>query len=309
MPGLRSAKALYANTYVAEGDFFSVSFDYLADYNHKAKIVLRNMLGILLVIVASVLAVMGIFFYTLWNLVKQKKVSEMQSEFINHITHELKTPLTTIAVAAESISSDSILNQPERIVSLSAIIAKQNRYLSHLINNVLDISFWGKDVILSRGVKTDLEQFIHEFLAAYRITIKEQDVIIKESVDLERKQARIDPAQMMTALNNLLDNAVKFSEKPVIRFESNVKEGNWCVCITDNGCGIEKDDLDKIFNRFYRGNQSRDRKIKGLGLGLYNVKRIVEAHEGILELESEFGQGTTVTITIPFLQDHENTAG
>ena len=292
--------ASYVNTYRAEGDFYSIRYEYWVDFTHKKRIVLRDMTGILVLSVLSILAVGVIFAFTLLNLIRQKKLSDLKSDFIGHITHELKTPLTTIAVAAQSISNETFLKDEKKVLELSGIIARQNKYLSHLINNVLDISFWDKQGLVMNKKPAHLGTFMAEYLKAYCLKLRDQHASIDSTLSFNNEYATIDAAQMSTVLNNLLDNAIKFAgETPVIMVESNVADHHWIIKIIDNGCGIRKEDQKSIFEKFYRGQSTHVKKTRGLGLGLFNARRIVEEHGGTIGVESEPGKGSTFIIQIP----------
>jgi two-component system phosphate regulon sensor histidine kinase PhoR len=291
--------ASFINTYRAEGNFYSILFDYYVDFTHKTRIVLRDMTGILVLSVISILAVGLVFTYTILNLLRQKKLSDLKSEFISNITHELKTPLTTIAVAAQSISNEQFLKDEKKVLELSGIIARQNKYLSHLINNVLDISFWDKEGISLTKKTTDLALFMNDYLKGYNLRLKGQPVNIDSRLTFNGELASIDAAQLSTVLNNLLDNALKFSgENPTVLVESFV-ENAWIIKVTDHGCGISREDMKNIFEKFYRGSNVRKEKTRGLGLGLYNARRIVEEHGGTISVESEPGKGSAFTIHLP----------
>jgi len=305
-----TSPGLYVNTFRAEGNRFRIAFDFFVDFTYKRKIIYRSMMAYFLLGVFSILAVGLIFIITIRHWHKQKKLSDLKTEFINRITHDLKTPLATIAVASESLLDKQVMTDPARVRSLSEVIFRQNRYLSGRINQVLDISFQEHAGIRLNNREIIADEFLADLVTDFRKQYEGKDVVVeKENLVRERKLVA-DPVMLATVINNLLDNAVKYGgEKPVVRVRSWWNEG-WYISVSDNGPGMDADERRQVFGKFYRGSAGRASGSEGLGLGLYQAKQLVEAHGGSITVRSRPGKGSTFIIYIPQIPPtHENSAG
>ncbi len=250
-----------------------------------------------------VLLIVIVFFsYTLFVIFKQKKLSEIQTDFINNMTHEFKTPIATIVVSSEVLQNKGIVNQPERLTNYANIIQYEADRLQKQVDRVLQITTIDKNEIELRKENTDINMLIktvcdniNPSLAAKggQLTLEENQTPIFLS---------IDKLHFTNIIFNLLDNAVKYAnETPLIRLS--IKSDNECVTISisDNGLGIQPNKIKSIFNKFYRVSTGNVHNVKGFGLGLYYVKQIVEAHDGKVEVASELGKGSTFKLLFPII--------
>jgi two-component system phosphate regulon sensor histidine kinase PhoR len=298
------SEALQAYSYTSEGNYFRIRYDFYIDFTHKSRIIYREMIVTLLLALITVFIVIIVFYLTLKNMLLQKKLSDLKTDFINNMTHELKTPLSTIAVASSSLSDEKFLKQQERVKEISTLIKKQNRHLTQLIDRILDITIWEKEQVRLNKKSVHIFQFIKEKIEDFRIEYKEQNLSIRDEYELEKDYVMLDEVHMTTVLNNLLSNAVKYCEKPPeIHVKVSVKH-NLSIKISDNGIGISHEDQKYIFDKFYRAGKGDFKTVKGLGLGLYYVKQIVTAHGGEIYLSSQTGKGSTFTINIPLNNEH-----
>jgi signal transduction histidine kinase len=237
----------------------------------------------------------------------QKRLSDLKSDFINNMTHELKTPLSTISVASSSLINPDLSLNRNKIKELSNLIKKTNKHLSDLIDRILDITIWEKDQVKPRYKKIDLENFIREAVGTFQLEMNHHPADVTISLDLKNKFAFIDEIHMTTVINNLLLNALKYSNNDT-KIHIDLKNDEILrITVSDNGPGIPREEQKHVFDKFYRGKSSRKKAIKGLGLGLYYVKQIVLAHNGEIRLDSEPGKGTSFEIIIP--ANDEYTAG
>lgn len=301
---------LYVNTFRAEGSRFQIAFDFFVDFTHKRKIIYRSMMVYFLLGVASILAVGCIFIITIRHWQKQKKLSELKTEFINRITHDLKTPLATVSVASESLLDEKVMTDPERVKSLTEVIFRQNRYLAGRINQVLDVSFREHSGIRPDYQEIQVSQFLADLVNDFRKQHDGKELVVEEENLTSDRKLKADPVMLATVINNLLDNAVKYGgEKPVVRVRSWWKEG-WYVSVCDNGPGMDADERRQVFGKFYRGSAGRASGSEGLGLGLYQARQLVEVHGGSISVRSRPGKGSTFIIYIPQIPPtHENSAG
>ncbi|PKP29550.1 MAG: hypothetical protein CVU00_15080 [Bacteroidetes bacterium HGW-Bacteroidetes-17] len=280
-----------------EQDFFAINFDVYVDFTRKRQVIYSEMIGVLVLITVSILIISLVFYFTLRNLMKQKKISDLKSDFINNMTHELKTPLSTISLANQGLSNDDIVKDPLKIKEYSNIIKRQNKHLTQIIDQILDISMWEKQKINLVLKQIDFVHFLNEKIDGFKMV--HEEVQIKTFIPRSSFFIYADVFQLSIAFNNLLDNAVKYKRGELnLIIDLIVNPDEMILKIKDNGMGIHPNDQKHIFEKFYRVNTSSVHNTKGLGLGLFYVKSIIEAHGGELWLESELNIGTTFFIKL-----------
>jgi len=292
--------ALLAGSYTQERNFYRVSYEIYIDFQNRTKMILNEMWLILSLSIITVLLVFTVFSITLRNMLKQKRLSEMKTDFINNMTHELKTPLSTISVASSSLGNRTIMQNEERVEELSLLIKKQNRHLSELIDRILDINIWERDQVRLKKQTIVPEEWIRALIRAFLLKQEDPELEIDLELHAPPESLSLDEVHMSTAVNNLLSNAVKYGITPCkIKVEVSTNSGCLALKISDNGPGIKREELKHVFEKFYRGKESKERVIKGLGLGLYYVKQITEAHGGNISTNSVPGKGAEFFIQIP----------
>ena len=292
--------ALLAGSYTHQRNFFRISYEVYIDFQNRAKMILNEMWLILSLSVFTLLLVFTVFYITLRNMLMQKRLSEMKTDFINNMTHELKTPLSTISVASSSLGKRSVIQQENMVEELSHIIKKQNRHLSELIDRILDINIWERDQVRLKRQWVQVETWIRELTHSFQLRQEGSGLEIDLDVRASTKPISMDEVHMSTAINNILSNAVKYGHIPCrIRIIVTGNNESLDIAISDNGPGIPRGELKHIFEKFYRGKESKERVIKGLGLGLYYVKQITEAHGGTINAKSTPGKGAEFIIQIP----------
>ena len=296
--------ALHANTYAFEGNYFRIRYDYYIDFTHKTQIIYRDMVITFILAVVTIMIVLLVFFMTMHNMLIQKRLSDMKTDFINNMTHELKTPLSTIAVASSTLGNETLLKDKNKVLEISEMIKKQNKHLTELIDRILEISIWEKDHVKLKKKSVHIYEFIEDRINLFRIENTGKDLHINTEYKLDKDFISLDEIHMTTVFNNLLSNAVKYCEgKPEINIEVSLNM-KLKIRIRDNGIGISKEDQRHIFDKFYRAGKGDFKTIKGLGLGLYYVKQIVTAHHGEIFLHSLPGKGSTFTLEIPLNDEH-----
>jgi two-component system phosphate regulon sensor histidine kinase PhoR len=192
------------------------------------------------------------------------------------------------------------MQQEDKVEELSGLIKRQNRHLSELIDRILDINIWEKDQVELKPEHVPVEIWIRELIHAFLLKTGKEKPEIKLKVDLHHETYLLDEVHMSTVMNNLLTNAVKYGHNPCkIEVDVSDRTEGMVLKVSDNGPGIRRDELRHIFEKFYRGTESKQRVIKGLGLGLYYVKQIVEAHHGSISVQSTMKKGTSFIIQIP----------
>jgi signal transduction histidine kinase len=300
--GLRNA--IHANTYAFEGNYFRIRYDYYIDFTHKTQIIYRDMVITIVLAVVTIMIVLLIFFLTLRNMLIQKRLSDMKTDFINNMTHELKTPLSTIAVASSTLGDETLLKDKKKVMQISEMIKKQNKHLTQLIDRILEISIWEKDQVKLKKQRVHIYEFMEDRINLFRMENTGKDLVINTKYKLDKDYVSLDEIHMTTVLNNLLSNAVKYCiEKPEIYIEVSINM-KLTIRIRDNGTGIKKEEQKHVFDKFYRAGRGDFKTVKGLGLGLYYVKQIISAHGGEIFLQSMPGKGSTFTINLPLNNEH-----
>ena len=249
---------------------------------------------------SSIVLLIVIFFfvYTLLVILRQRRLSEIQKDFINNMTHEFKTPISTIAISTQVLKDPGIIQFPERLLNYATIIENENLRLKQQVERVLQMARFEKEDLGLKKENLDFHDLIHE--AVKNKSFQSAGSSIQLNLDAENSSVTVDKLHMVNVLYNLLDNAIKYnSRSPEIQIITRSLHGMLQIEIQDNGIGIHKENLKKIFNRFYRVSTGNLHDVKGFGLGLSYVKRIVVAHDGKITVTSEPGHGSRFTILLP----------
>jgi signal transduction histidine kinase len=291
--------SIHVYRFNSEGNHYRISIDYYIDFSDKKQVVLRETSASLGLSVLSILIVGIMFLITYRNLMEEKRLSNLKTDFINNMTHELKTPLSTITVAGKTLEMPQIRSNDEKILETAKLIGKQSVHLNQLINMILEISMWERTQFELEKRNVNIEEIMKDVVDSFK-SGGGQNAIINEKYNFTGAKVDMDVVYFTTLLNNLLSNAVKYSDKkPEIEIEGFKAENNICIKVTDNGIGINRMDQKHIFDKFYRASSGNIHKFKGLGLGLYYVKKIAEAHGGDVSVSSKPGKGSTFTVTLP----------
>jgi signal transduction histidine kinase len=282
------------------GNYFLLNFEYYIDFSDKQKQILKETAASLIISLLSILVVVIIFIITYRNLMEEKRLSNLKTDFINNMTHELKTPLATITVAGKTLEMEKIRKDESKILDTAKLIGKQSVHLNQLINMILEISMWERTEFQLDRKKVDIEEFMNDIVDSFKSGYGNM-ATINQKYDFRGVKADVDLVYFTTMVNNLLSNAVKYCDKePVINIEGSAEEKKINISIADNGIGISRSDQKHVFDKFYRASSGNIHKYKGLGLGLYYVKKIATAHGGDVTLSSKPGKGSIFTVTIPY---------
>jgi signal transduction histidine kinase len=242
---------------------------------------------------------------TIRAVIHESEVSRLKSEFVSNVSHELKTPLALIRMFGETLDTGIVTDEKKR-KKFYSIIRRESERLTYLINNVLDFSRIDSGIKQYNLEEADLVQVVRGSLEAYKFHIRHLGFEIESNLPDKLVLPRLDKDAISQALLNLLSNATKFSEtRKKIRVEVRKEPSTALVTVTDHGLGIPKEELEKIFEKFYRVAGVQSNQARGSGLGLTLVKQIVEAHCGTIEVESELGKGSTFIIRIPSTMDQQ----
>lgn len=240
------------------------------------------------------------FALSLFFILRQKKMSEMKSDFINNMTHEFKTPIATISLAADTISNAKVIGDHERVRHFISMIKQENTRMNRQVEKILQISSLDKNEMDFNFEKVDLHRIIKQSINTIGIQVEGRQGNIYFYPEAENPVCNGDAEHLTNLVHNLLDNANKYSEsEPEITVRTENRDGYLMVSVEDKGIGMSKSVQSRIFERFYRQSSGNIHNVKGFGLGLSYVRAIVEAHEGRIELFSEPGRGSRFEIFLP----------
>lgn len=240
------------------------------------------------------------FGYSLYFIFKQKKISRIKNDFINNMTHELKTPLASISLAAASIKHPQVIDKKEEVEHFVEIIESEKQRINSHIEQVLDIAALDTGDLKLNFATTDLIQIINYSLKNVDLSLSQSDGTVTFDHSLETAPLLGDEFHLTNVVTNILDNSIKYAKEDLsITISLKEKEGSYQIIITDNGIGMNKTSQKLAFDKFYRAESGNIHTRKGFGLGLSYVKSIVEAHQGKVELTSQLDKGTVVNITLP----------
>lgn len=262
-------------------------------------IVLKQMLGLLLLSLLIFAMVIGLLYYSIKSLITQKKIADIKTDFVNNITHELKTPLATLTLATKMLKNDAVQQQPEKVANTVETIERQNKRLQKLIDQVLNNSLGYQEIQLHKE-SVNIEAYLNTVLDDFILSVKSKNVQLNRSFSNTVNTIELDKFYITTALLNILENAVKYSNDELIIDCIVQSEKTLTIAIKDNGIGISEKDKHQVFEKFYRAGNKEIHNVKGLGLGLYYTNQIIKAHHGHISVESKKDHGTTFTLTIPF---------
>jgi two-component system phosphate regulon sensor histidine kinase PhoR len=247
-----------------------------------------------------ILILIGSFYYTIHTIIRQKRLSDIKNDFINNMTHELKTPISTISLACEALNDPDLNKSATTATNYTRMIAEENKRLSILVENVLRSAMLDQSDFRLRNDSLDMHELIQRVMKSFQVHFERRKVNLKVSLDAKNFKLTGDQVHLTNAVFNLIDNALKYTpESPEIVVTSFNQGGYFCLAVADNGVGISRDQHKKIFDKLYRVPTGNVHNVKGFGLGLSYVKSIIEKHRGLIKLESELGVGSTFTVFIP----------
>ncbi|MDH5475934.1 MAG: HAMP domain-containing histidine kinase [Cyclobacteriaceae bacterium] len=253
-----------------------------------------------------VLFVVIVFFaYASFIILKQKRLSEIQKDFINNMTHEFKTPISTISVSSEVLKNPEIIENPGRLMSYATIIQNESHRLKTQVDRVLQMATLEDEQITLKKEKFDVHQVINETIVTLSPKIEKLEGEIKKNFEALESSINADKLHFTNLIYNLLDNAIKYcgNNAPKIEIVTKNEKQQICIQIKDTGIGIEKKEQQKIFSKFYRVPTGNVHDVKGFGLGLYYVKLMIKAHHGSINSSSKLGRGSVFSIFFPLAHD------
>lgn len=248
-----------------------------------------------------------VFLFTIVIAFRQKKLSEMKNDFINNMTHEFKTPISTISLAAQMLNDDSVRKSGTMLQHISTVINDETKRLRFQVEKVLQMSMFERQKATLKLQDVDANSVIYNIVNTFKLKVEKYGGHIDAVLDAEVALVNVDEMHFTNVIFNLLDNAVKYRRDDCdleLRVSTrNLPNGRLEIVIADNGVGIKKDDLKKIFEKFYRVSTGNRHDVKGFGLGLAYVHKMVTELKGDIRVESELGKGSKFIITLPTIND------
>ena len=275
------------------------NYDYLAFYfPNVQKYILYEMTFLIIssVILLIVLIICGSSLYFFY---RQKSLNEIQKEFVQNFTHEFKTPVATLALAAETLENKNIIEKPEKLATYAGIVKYQSDYLNKQIEKLLQFAHTESGRLHLHKKKVDIHELIRESITHLMPLIQQKNASLQLNLNANTSCLPADRDYMIILITNLIENAIKYSKQPVITITTLNKPGQFILAVTDNGIGIEKSQQKKLFRKFFRIQNNEEYIAKGFGIGLTFVRKIINAHGGKVYVESVPGKGSTFTVELP----------
>lgn len=250
------------------------------------------------------LVLLIVFIFTIYTIFRQKKLSEIKNDFINNMTHEFKTPISTISLAAQMLRDPAVGKSEAMFNHISGIIVDETKRLRFQVEKVLQMSMFDRKAATFKRKEVDANSLVQDTVNTFRLKVESTGGTIDAHLDADNAIVFVDEMHFTNVIFNLMDNAVKYKspERDLhLQVSTRNESGRFVVTIADNGIGIRRDDLKKIFERFYRVHTGNRHDVKGFGLGLAYVQNVVKALGGSIHAESDFGKGTKFIISLPIM--------
>jgi two-component system phosphate regulon sensor histidine kinase PhoR len=267
-------------------------------------IVFRQMKWMIIGSIFFTLMIISAFSVTVFALIRQKKLSEIKNDFINNMTHEFKTPLATISLAVDALRNNKVIEDRTRMEYFSSIIKEENKRMNKHVETILQAALMDRQEINLLKVPLHVHQLINQVISNYTLQLQEKEGRIELDLNAKFDLINGDEVHFRNLISNLVDNAVKYSkDKLVLKISSCNAGKNLILKFEDNGIGMSKETVKRIFEKFYRAHTGNLHNVKGFGLGLSYVKTIIDAHEGRIKVDSSPGKGSAFTLEVPLMKD------
>ena len=292
-------QVLFPNDPLNKQNYLSVTFPTKSDY-------IFNSIKFLIPSFAFTFILLFVFLYTIFLAFKQKKLSEIKNDFINNMTHEFKTPISSISIAAQMLNDDSVRKSPAMLKHVSTVINDETKRLRFQVEKVLQMSMFDRKNATMRLEDEDANAIIHSVINTFKLKVEKYGGQIVAQLDADDPIVNVDKMHFTNVVFNLLDNAIKYRREDVplqlTVTTRNPDDDTLEVIIADNGIGIKREDLKKIFEKFYRVSTGNRHDVKGFGLGLAYVHKMITLFNGTIRADSEPGKGSKFIITLPLFK-------
>ncbi|MEQ1676324.1 MAG: HAMP domain-containing sensor histidine kinase [Chitinophagaceae bacterium] len=248
------------------------------------------------------LIILAAFYLTVRTMLRQKKLGEIKNDFINNMTHEFKTPIATISLAVDAMKNEKVITDREKLGYFSSIIKEENQRMNRQVETILKASQLEKQEVDLTLKPVHVHEVIHDVVDNFVLQLEDKSGKVELQLNAQNDLVDADEVHFSNLVNNLVDNAVKYAKDdtpPVIKLSTSSNGKHFSMKIEDNGIGMNRDTVKRIFERFYRAHTGNVHNVKGFGLGLSYVKTMVEAHDGDIKAESTLGKGSIFTVDLP----------
>jgi two-component system, OmpR family, phosphate regulon sensor histidine kinase PhoR len=252
------------------------------------------------------LVIVTAFTLTLRTMLRQKKLSEIKNDFINNMTHEFKTPIATISLAVDALRNEKVQRDVEKMGYFSSIIKEENQRMNRQVETILKSALMDRQEIQLNLKPLHVHEIIKDVADNFILRLQEKQGMLETNLDAAEDLIEGDEVHISNLVNNLMDNAVKYSKEnvpPIIRIATSSNGKKFMLRMEDNGIGMTRETVKRIFEKFYRAHTGNIHNVKGFGLGLSYVKSVVDAHEGVVKAESTLGKGSCFTIEFDLKKD------
>lgn len=274
-------------------------------FPNQNKYLLETMWAMLVVSGMVMLILIFSFYYFIFTILRQKKLGAIKNDFISNMTHEFKTPISTISLASEMLGDQTVTTTPEKQARFLKMIKDENKRLSVLVESILQTAILDKGEFKLKLNELDVHEIINTAINNTNLLVEQRNGRITTNLNATKVRLQADRVHLTNIVFNLIDNALKYSkENPEINITTHDAENGIEIIIRDNGIGISKENQRKIFDKFYRVPTGNVHNVKGFGLGLSYVQAVVNKHGGDISVNSELGKGSTFTVVLPL---HPNT--
>ncbi|HEU5166715.1 MAG TPA: HAMP domain-containing sensor histidine kinase [Chitinophagaceae bacterium] len=248
------------------------------------------------------LIIFAAFYLTVNTMLRQKKLSEIKNDFINNMTHEFKTPLATISLAVDAMKNDKVIGDKEKLNYFSSIIKEENQRMNRQVETILKAALLEKQEVNLMLKPTHVHDVIKDIADNFTLQLNDKNGKVEMDLEATNDLIEADEVHFPNLINNLIDNSVKYAKDnvpPEIKISTAANGKNMTIRLEDNGIGMAKETVKRIFEKFYRAHTGNVHNVKGFGLGLSYVKTMVDAHGGHIKVDSMPGKGSTFTLELP----------
>ena len=296
MIGPRYSTPIFADT---QGN---TSYELVVTFPKKDSYVLSSIVGVASLSFILTLLIIVLCGISLYQIMRQKKISEIKSDFINNMSHEFKTPIATINLAIDAIENPATIGDSKKVSRYLKMMREENNRMQDQVETVLMISQLERGTTPIESIAIDLHQLIEEAISHVSLIVQNRDGMILKHLDADGAWVKGDKNHLTNVMINLLDNAIKYSEgSPIIEVRTRTEKDEIVIELKDEGIGMDVETLQLIFDKFYRQQGGNVHNIKGHGLGLSYVKRILSLHNGTIHVRSKLGKGSTFSVRLPLV--------
>jgi two-component system phosphate regulon sensor histidine kinase PhoR len=261
---------------------------------------LRSLLWVIVGVVLFIIVVLAAFFITIRSLMTQRKLVEIKKDFINNMTHELKTPLATISLAVDALKSSKVNTDPKSVDYFSSIIKEENIRMNKHVETILQAAQLDKKENELNKQEVELHDLILGVVDSFKLQLEGKPSNVQTILEANPSTIKVDEEHLLHVLSNLIDNAIKYSKTEIdISIQTKTLHNQTCIRIVDKGIGMDANARKHIFEKFYRAHSGNVHDVKGYGLGMSYVKWVIDTHKGQITVHSEIGVGTSIEIILP----------